>query len=86
MDDDPVLITSGLSQKLEEDAYDFEINIFRLEDEERWTLEVVDQDGTSHVWDETFPLDSAALAEARTAIRVEGPKAFIAGGPSLTIH
>ena len=86
MTDDPVLITSGLSQSLDEDGYVFEINIFRLEEETGWTLEVIDRDNTSHVWDDPFSSDAAALSEAKTAIRAEGPLAFMAGGRSPTIH
>ena len=86
MDDDPVLVTSNLPQRLEEDGHVFEINIFRLEDEERWTLEVVDRDGTSHVWDEPFASDSAAFAAASSAIRGEGPEAFMSDGPPPTLH
>ncbi|SMX33337.1 hypothetical protein [Maliponia aquimaris] len=62
-----------------------EILIFRLEEEATWTLEVVDEDNTSHVWDETFASDFAALVEAQKAIRTLGARAFIAGdkGPTL---
>jgi len=86
MDDDPVLVHSGLSQELEVDGFVFEINIFRLEEESAWTLEVVDEDNSSHVWDDTFMSDSAALIEAQKAIRATGPKAFMDGGDSPTIH
>ena len=86
MTDDPVLVTSSLSQGLEEDGHVFEINIFRLEEQRDWTLEVVDRDGTSHVWDDPFPSEAAALSEAQTAIRAEGPAAFMAGGRFPTIH
>lgn len=86
MDDDPVLVTSGLSQELEESGYVFEIQIYRLEEETRWTLEVVDEDGTSHVWDHLFASDFGALVEAQKAIRTEGPKAFMSGDGTPTVH
>lgn len=86
MDDDPVLVESDLSQELEVDGFAFKINIFRLKEENDWTLEVVDEDNTSHVWDDTFTSDAAALSEAQKAIRSAGPEAFMAGGDSPTIH
>ena len=48
------LIDSPLSQILQEDNEQVEILIYRLPDS-NWTLEVVNQNGTSTVWDETFP-------------------------------
>ena len=86
MGDDPVLVTSGLSQELEEGGYFFEIQIYRSEAETRWTLEVVDEDGTSHVWDHRFTSDFEALVEAQKAIRAEGPKAFMTGDDAPTVH
>ena len=86
MDDDAVLVTSGLSQELQEGGYIFEINIYRLQEEAVWTLEVVDEDGTSHVWDDRFVSDFAALVEAQKAIRMEGPDAFMAGEGPPTLH
>ena len=49
MDDEPLLVDSTLSQEIEIDGYLFEINIFPLERETSWTLEVVDEDNTSHI-------------------------------------
>ena len=86
MDEDPVLVDSGLSQEIEVDGYLFEINIYRLEEETTWTLEVVDEDNTSHVWGDTFTADFAALVEAQKAIRSVGAEAFMAGDEPPTVH
>lgn len=86
MSDDPVLVTPSLSQDLDESGYVFEVHIHRLEEEPSWTLEVVDEEGTSQVWKDRFASEFAALVEAQKAIRTEGPRAFIAGGRSSTIH
>lgn len=86
MDDEPVLVDSGLSQEIEVDGYRFEINIFRLEHETAWTLEVVDEDNTSHVWDDTFASEVAALIEAQTELRSLGAKAFMAGEAGPILH
>lgn len=86
MDDDVVLMTSGLSQDMDEDGYLFEIKIYRLEGDATWTLEVVDEDGTSHIWDDQFTTDFSALVEAQKAIRKEGPRAFMYGDEPPTLH
>ena len=47
MNDGPDVVISGKSQDVVVDGYRFSIQIYRLESDETWTLEVVDQDGTS---------------------------------------
>lgn len=77
--DDPNLITSGLSRSVTVDGSPVRIEIVRLEGNPDWSLEVVDQDGTSIVWQEPFETDTAALAEAIRAIRAieeEGTRLF----------
>ena len=86
MEHEPVLIDSGLSQEIEVDGCTFEINIYRLEEEIAWTLEVVDEDNTSHVWDDTFASDFAALVEAQKAIQTAGAEAFMYDDPNPTLH
>lgn len=51
-DDEPNLVTSGKSKRIVVDGYPFSIDIFRLETDKTWTLEVIDHQNTSHVWDE----------------------------------
>ena len=46
-----------------EDGTEVRIDIYRLETTD-WSLEVVDEAGTSTVWDDLFPTDQAALDEA----------------------
>jgi len=40
---------------------------------------VVDETGTSTVWDDLFPTDQAALDEALKTIREEGIGTFLSG-------
>ena len=64
---EPNLVTSGLSRCVTEDGVTVAVGIFRLDHETTWTLEVVNPEGTSTVWDEQFPTDDAAYEEfART--------------------
>ena len=83
--DDPVVIESRLSQDIEVEGYSFEINIFRLDEESTWTLEVIDQDNASHIWDNTFASDFAALIEAQKAIWTAGAEAFMYEDPNTTL-
>ena len=83
---EPVLVESGLSQEIEDEGYIFEIKIYRLEDQTTWTLEVVDEDATSHVWDDPFSSEIAALIEAQKAIRTVGGRAFVDGEEPPTLH
>jgi hypothetical protein len=75
---DPKLITSPLSQSVEENAARVDVRIYRLEDTE-WSLEIVAADGCSTVWDDLFSSDEAALAEALSAIKDEGIPSFSKG-------
>lgn len=76
---DPKLVTSDKSQRVLVDGYPFSIKIYRLETDKTWTLEVVDHDGTSHVWDEQFRSDKDARNAAIEALESEGAIAFMRG-------
>ncbi len=78
-DDEPNLVTSGKSQHIVVDGYPFSIEIYRLENEKTWTLEVVDHENTSHVWDEQFVSDKDARNAALREIEEKGPLAFMKG-------
>jgi hypothetical protein len=80
MDDEPNLVTSGKSRGVVIDGFAFDIEIYRLEEDERWTLEVVDQEGTSHVWNEEFVTDTEAYQAAVSTIESEGAIPFMRGG------
>ena len=73
---DPNLITSSLSQCASIEGASVRIEIVRLEGNPDWSLEVVDQEGTSLVWQEAFETDAAALSEALRAIEEEGAALF----------
>lgn len=79
IEDEPNLVTSGKSQRVIIDGFPFLIEIYRLEEDRAWTLEVVDQERTSHVWDDTFASDTDARNAAIKAIEAEGPIAFMRG-------
>ena len=77
MSAEPELIQSPLSQTITRDGHTLQVDIYRLEEETDWLLEVVDEEGTSHVWDDRFATDQAALDAVHEAIDEEGVAAFL---------
>ena len=78
-DDEPNMVNSGKSQRVIIDGLSFSIEIYRLQTDKNWTLEVVDHEGTSHVWDDQFESDKDARNTALEAIQSEGAPAFMRG-------
>jgi hypothetical protein len=79
IEDEPNLVHSGKSPRVVVDGYPFSIKIYRMETDKTWTLEVVDHEGTSHVWDEHFGTEKDARNAALAAIKAEGAFAFMRG-------
>ncbi|WP_170293767.1 hypothetical protein [Halomonas alimentaria] len=77
MSTEPELIQSPLSQTITRDGHTLQVDIYRLEEEVDWLLEVVNEEGTSHVWDDRFATDQAALDAVHEAIDEEGVAAFL---------
>ncbi|KUL93914.1 hypothetical protein DK26_19390 [Bosea sp. WAO] len=63
MTESPNIIRSPLCQSFTADGVTAQIEIYRLEDGTSWTLELIDADGGSIVWEEQFATDAAAFAE-----------------------
>ena len=57
-----------LCRLVSRDGITVEILIYRGKDDSGWMLEAVDQEGGSTVWDDLFPTDQEALAEAMNTI------------------
>ena len=72
--------TSPLSQNLTIDTKTVKIEI-RRGDAGGWTLEIIDEFGTSTIWDDEFDTDAAALNEAKATIREEGIDSLICADP-----
>ncbi len=58
------------------DGRRFEIDIYRLDDQDCWTLEVINDEGGSYVWDNVFATEQAALDTALYAFEIEGAAGF----------
>jgi len=68
MSEEPILINSELSQEISSGGRTVMVEIYKLEHEKSWALEIVDEYNNSTVWDEPFETESAALVEAKKAI------------------
>jgi len=73
----PNLVRSGLSGIVSKDNVTVEVIIVRLESESNWSLEVLNNAGTSIVWDNLFDSDEDAYAEFQQTVEEEGMKAFL---------
>ena len=73
----PNLVRSGLSGIVSKDDITVEVFIYRLENEPKWSLEVVNDAGTSIVWDDLFDSDEDAYAEFQRTVEEEGMRAFL---------
>lgn len=76
MEDDPDIIYSSHCAKFSKDGQTVEVNIFRLETETTWHLEVINERNTSTVWDDPFETEDDAYSEFLSTIETEGIEAF----------
>lgn len=83
MNDDPKLVYSSHCADVAIDDLPFEVQIFRAEHEVEWLLEVVDREGTSHVWDDLFVDDKEAFDAALSTIEQEGAYNFMQNGSNV---
>lgn len=74
---EPELIDSTLSRSMEWDGVRLDIQIYRIATERGWTLEVVNERGTSIVWDDPFASDRDADAAFRDTLARDGIEAFL---------
>jgi len=78
MDNDEIeIVYSPLQQSYTKDDHTLDIQIYRSAHEAGWLLEVVDEGGSSNVWEDLFPTDKAALDEALRTIDEEGVDSFL---------
>ena len=71
--DEPEIENSPLSGPVTRDGITVSVEIYRIRNStDGWSLEVVDADCTSTVWDETFPTDQDAYREFQRGLEIEG--------------
>lgn len=76
-DRDPNIVHSGLSRTVTIDGSTLKVMIYRLEHDPNWALEVVNEQGTSTVWDDFFDTDDEALQAYELTLEAEGAEAFL---------
>ncbi|AMJ60955.1 hypothetical protein [Bosea sp. PAMC 26642] len=77
IDEIPDIEHSPLCGKVSRDGETVDVQIYRMADgDESWSLEVVDDDGGSTVWNDLFETDQAAYAEFFTTLEREGIACF----------
>ena len=67
---EPNITTSSKAQKVLVEDHSISIEIYKLEGTSGWTLEVINDQGTSIVWDELFGSDADALTMALDTLYV----------------
>jgi hypothetical protein len=77
MDRDPNIVSSSYSGSVSEAGISVRLEIYRLEKDLQCVLEVVNDAGTSIVWDEYFASDEDAYVAFRRLISEEGMQCFL---------
>ena len=78
MEDDPEIEHSPLSADVKREGMTVQVCIYRIKgSREGWSLEVVDHEDGSTVWDELFDTDQAAFDEFLTTVEREGIGCFL---------
>ncbi len=87
IDEDPDIEESPLSGIVARDGVSVRVEIYRLVEGDRsWTLEVIDREGGSTVWDDRFATDQDAYDEFYRTLEVEGIRSFLDEQPGSPKH
>jgi hypothetical protein len=85
--DVPEIETSPLSGRLTREGVTVDVQIYRIAAaNEGWTLEVVDDEGASTVWDDTFATDQDAYDVFYRTLETEGIRSFAENPPPGVKH
>ena len=76
---DPEIVMSPLCREIVVDGTKIKVEIYRGESESGWTLEVVDEENASTIWDEPFDTDREALDAVMIIIEHEGIRSLLDG-------
>lgn len=74
---DPNIVHSGLSGLITRDGVTVDVQIYRLEHDPKWALEVINEDRTSTTWDDLFDSDKEALAAFEKTVEEQGIESFL---------
>ena len=76
-ENDPKIIVSPFSCQFTDDGITVDVQIYKLEDGDGWTLELVDEENNSTVWEELFTTDEAAWQEFEAGVKDIGLAALL---------
>lgn len=76
-DRDPNIVHSSLSGLVTIDDITVDVQIYRLEHDPQWALEVINEERTSTTWDELFDSDDDAFAAFEKVVADEGIETFL---------
>jgi hypothetical protein len=74
---DPEIIMSPLCREISGDGTRIQVDIYSVEDESGWFLEVIDEENASTVWDDPFDTDQEALDAMMEIIEKDGIRSFL---------
>jgi hypothetical protein len=87
IDEDPEIEESPLSGTVTREGVTVRVEIYRLvEGDEGWSLEVIDHEGASTVWEDRFATDKEAYAEFYRTLETDGIRSFLGEQPESTTH
>jgi hypothetical protein len=82
--DDPEIEYSPLCEEITREGLTVRVQVYRLKTgDSGWSLEVIDQEGVSTVWDDLFATDHEALAEFYQTLEAEGFNHFLSNRTRL---
>ena len=76
---DPEIIMTPLCREITDDGTRVQVDIYRVEGEPGWILEVIDEENASTVWDVPFDTDREALDAVLEVIDRDGIRSFMEG-------
>lgn len=76
-DRDPNIVHSSLTGLVTRDGITVDVQIYRLEHDPKWALEVINEDRTSTTWDDLFDRDDEAFAAFEKTVEDEGIETFL---------
>lgn len=74
---DSNIVYSSLSREVTVDGVKVDVKIYKLEGDPQWALEVINEQGTSVVWEVQFDSDAEAYAAFQLVVDEEGMQAFL---------
>lgn len=74
---DPEIIMSPLCREISGDGTRIQVDIYSVEDESGWFLEVIDEENASTVWDDPFDTHQEALDAMMEIMEKDGIRSFL---------